>query len=101
VLILDIKLNEVPLILRTSCHIPNVRSQGSMEETVESVQLWKEVLDLGRSGHDTWSIHELHLIKLECDRTTSGRGLSTKISFSDSRRSENIINTHKYNTNVH
>jgi hypothetical protein len=64
-LLLDIKLNEVPLILRTSCRIPNVRSQGSTEETVESVKLWKEVSDLGRSGHCTWSIHELHLIELE------------------------------------
>jgi hypothetical protein len=33
-----------------------------------------------------------------CDRTTSGRGSSTSISLSDSRRSENTINTHKYNT---
>jgi hypothetical protein len=36
-----------------------------------------------------------------CDRTTSGRGSSTWISMSDSRRSENTINTHKYNTNIH
>jgi hypothetical protein len=64
-LLLDIKLNEVPLILRISCRIPNARSQGSTEEMVESVQLWKEVPDLGRSGHYTWSIPELHLIKLE------------------------------------
>jgi hypothetical protein len=33
-----------------------------------------------------------------CDRTTSGRGSSTWISLSDSRWSENKINTHKYNT---
>jgi hypothetical protein len=33
-----------------------------------------------------------------CDRTTSGRGSSTRISSSDSQRSENTINTHKYNT---
>jgi hypothetical protein len=35
------------------------------------------------------------------DRTPSGRGSSTKISLSDSRWSENTINTHKYNTNIH
>jgi hypothetical protein len=64
-LLRDIKLNEVTLILRTSCRIPNARSQGSTEETVESVQLWKEVLNLGRSGRDTWSIHELHITDLE------------------------------------
>jgi hypothetical protein len=29
-----------------------------------------------------------------CDRTPSGRGSSTRISLSDSRRSENTINTH-------
>jgi hypothetical protein len=34
----------------------------------------------------------------QCDRTTSGRGSSTKISLSNSRWSENTINTHKYNT---
>jgi hypothetical protein len=34
----------------------------------------------------------------ECDRTTSGRGSSTRISLNDSRQSENIINTFKYNT---
>jgi hypothetical protein len=34
----------------------------------------------------------------KCDRTTSGRGPSTRISLSDSRWSENTINTHKYNT---
>jgi hypothetical protein len=34
----------------------------------------------------------------ECDRTTSGRGSSTRISLSDSRQIENTINTHKYNT---
>jgi hypothetical protein len=33
-----------------------------------------------------------------CDRNTSGSGSSTRISLSDSRRSENTINTHKYNT---
>jgi hypothetical protein len=36
-----------------------------------------------------------------CDRTTSMRGSSTRISLSDSRWSENTINTHKYNTNIH
>jgi hypothetical protein len=35
-----------------------------------------------------------------CDRTTSGRGSSTRISLSNSWRSENIINTHKYNINI-
>jgi hypothetical protein len=64
-LLLDIKLNEVPLIPRISCRIPNARSQGSTEETMESVQLWKEVLDLGRSDHCTWGIHKLHLVELE------------------------------------
>jgi hypothetical protein len=34
----------------------------------------------------------------EFDRTTSGRGSSTRISLSDSRWSKNTINTHKYNT---
>jgi hypothetical protein len=33
-----------------------------------------------------------------CDRTTSRRGSSIRISLSDSRQSENTINTHKYNT---
>jgi hypothetical protein len=33
-----------------------------------------------------------------CNRTTSGRGSSSRISLSDSRWSENTINTHKYNT---
>jgi hypothetical protein len=33
-----------------------------------------------------------------CDRTPSGRGSSTRLSLSDSRRSDNTINTHKYNT---
>jgi hypothetical protein len=33
-----------------------------------------------------------------CDRTTSGRGSSTRISLSDYQWCENIINTHKYNT---
>jgi hypothetical protein len=33
-----------------------------------------------------------------CDRTTSWRGSSTRISLSDSRWSQNTINTYKYNT---
>jgi hypothetical protein len=33
-----------------------------------------------------------------CDRTTSGKDSLTRISLSDSRWSENTINTHKYNT---
>jgi hypothetical protein len=33
-----------------------------------------------------------------CDRTTSGRGFSTRISLSDSQWNENTINTHKYTT---
>jgi hypothetical protein len=32
----------------------------------------------------------------QCDRTTSGRGSSIKISLNDSQQNENIINTHKY-----
>jgi hypothetical protein len=36
-----------------------------------------------------------------CDRTTLGRGSSTKISLSDSRWRENTINTYKYNTTIH
>jgi hypothetical protein len=33
-----------------------------------------------------------------CDRTTSGRSSSTRISLSNSQRGENTINTHEYNT---
>jgi hypothetical protein len=33
-----------------------------------------------------------------CDRTTSGGGSVARINLSDSRRSENTIDTHKYNT---
>jgi hypothetical protein len=35
------------------------------------------------------------------DKTTSGRSSSTRISLSDSRWSENTINTHKYNTKIY
>jgi hypothetical protein len=38
------------------------------------------------------------LLYISCDRTSSGRGLLTRINLGDSRRSDNIINTHKYNT---
>jgi hypothetical protein len=64
-LLLDIELDEVPLILRTSCSISNPQSQCSTEEAVKSVKLWKEILDLGWMSLDTWSIYKLHLIQLE------------------------------------
>jgi hypothetical protein len=40
----------------------------------------------------------LHPQHIACDRTTSGRGSSIRIRLSDSRWSENTLNTHKYNT---
>jgi hypothetical protein len=52
-ILLDIELDEVPLILRVSSSISNARSQGGTKETVKSVQLWKKVSDFGRSGHCT------------------------------------------------
>jgi hypothetical protein len=42
--------------------------------------------------------HKAMSTLLECGRTTSGRGSSTRISLSDSRWSENTINTYKYTT---
>jgi hypothetical protein len=38
------------------------------------------------------------LLYISCDRTSSGRGSLTRINLGDSRWSDNIINTHKYNT---
>jgi hypothetical protein len=38
---------------------------------------------------------------ISCDRTTSRKGMSTRISLSDSRQSKNTINTHKYNTKIY
>jgi hypothetical protein len=58
--------------------------------------------------HHPLDLHHLlpHLRRLSkrkplwrwCDRTTSGRGSLTRINLSNSQRSENTMNTHKYNT---
>jgi hypothetical protein len=61
-------------------------------------------------AHDALSTEQYHELMMDridevindrCDRTTSGRGTSTRISLSDSRWSENTINTYKYNTKLH
>jgi hypothetical protein len=64
-LLLDIEMDEVPLILETSCGISNLRNQGSTEEAVKGEQLWQEVLDLRRTCLGARSIHELHFLQLE------------------------------------
>jgi hypothetical protein len=64
-LLLDIDLDEVPLILRTSGGISNPRSQGSTEEAVKCKQLWQEVLDLWCVSLGARSIHKLHFLQLE------------------------------------
>jgi hypothetical protein len=54
--------------------------------------------------HGVWQVLESAkdlFLGVDYDRTTLGRVSSTRISISDSRRREKIINTHKYNTNIH
>jgi hypothetical protein len=64
-LLLDIELDKVPLILRTSCGISNARSQGGMEEAVKGKQLWQEVLDLWQTSLGARSVHKLHFLQHE------------------------------------
>jgi hypothetical protein len=61
-LLLNIVEDEVPLVLRTSNGISNVRSHSSTEEAMEAVEIWQEVLSRRRVGDDSRSVHEEHLL---------------------------------------
>jgi hypothetical protein len=61
-LLLNIVEDEVPLVLRTSNGISNVRSHSSTEEAMETVEIWQEVLSRRRVGDDSRSVHEEHLL---------------------------------------
>jgi hypothetical protein len=60
--LLNIVEDQVPLVLRTSGDISNARSHGGMEEVVEAVELWQEVLSRRRVGYGSRSVHEEHLL---------------------------------------
>jgi hypothetical protein len=64
-LLLNIVLDEVALVLRTTSGISNLRSQGGSKEAVEAIKLWQEVLDLRQDGLSARSIHEKHFFLLE------------------------------------
>jgi hypothetical protein len=63
-LLLHVKLDQVPLILGVGSGISNPRSQGGTKETVKIVELEKKVLSLQRVNHSTRSIHEMHIFWL-------------------------------------
>jgi hypothetical protein len=52
-LLLDIELNQISLVLRTSGGISNPGGQSSTEKVVKSVQLWQKVQHLGQMSLST------------------------------------------------